>query len=228
MGLGTLNQVNINLPYCYGVVAWAMREQHCWIDNVVRPCSTISFSNDEATRLFMVVGNRGILYLIEQASYLGLFVWSYLGKARYFCNVFDARTLLPCSHFWFYKFTSENVRRIFNYTSKDQVLFFPSRWPNYGRFCLSGELLIRIHYVLAKSKMAGDLIFFCMHISSPLWPHFRVKILLNFLHDNEVIRANLYAYKRILNRRPLTSKVYMSLVSLQKTPFMEKTIYPIF
>ena len=116
--------MNINLPYCYGVVAWAMREQHCWIDNVVRPCSTISFSNDEATRLFMVVGNRGILYLIEQASYLGLFVWSYLGKARYFCNVFDARTLLPCSHFWFYKFTSENVRRIFNYTSKDQVLFF--------------------------------------------------------------------------------------------------------
>ena len=37
-------------------------------------------------------------------------------------------------------------------------------------------------------KMAADLIFFCMHINWPLWPRFRVKILLNFLHDNEVIR----------------------------------------
>ena len=38
---------------------------------------------------------------------------------------------------------------------------------------------------------------------------FREKIILNFLHDNEVIRANLYAYKRILNRRPFMNKVYM-------------------
>ena len=43
-------------------------------------------------------------------------------------------------------------------------------------------------------KLAADLIFFCMHINWPLWPRFRVKIILNFLHDNEVIRANLYAY----------------------------------
>ena len=32
--------------------------------------------------------------------------------------------------------------------------------------------------------MAADLIFFCMHFNWPLWPHFRVNILLNFLHDN--------------------------------------------
>ena len=36
----------------------------------------------------------------------------------------------------------------------------------------------------------------------------RVKIILNFLHDNEVITANLYAYKRISNRRPFMNKVY--------------------
>ena len=57
-------------------------------------------------------------------------------------------------------------------------------------------------------KLAADLIFFCMHINWPLWPRFRVKIILNFLHDNEDIRANLYAYKRILNRRPIFNKVY--------------------
>ena len=53
--------------------------------------------------------------------------------------------------------------------------------------------------------MAADLIFFCIHIN---WPRFRVIIILNSLHDNEVIRANLYAYKRILNRRPFMNKVY--------------------
>ena len=56
--------------------------------------------------------------------------------------------------------------------------------------------------------MADDLIFFCMHIIRPLWTRFRVIIILNFLLDNEVIRANLYAYKRILNRRPFMNKVY--------------------
>ena len=56
--------------------------------------------------------------------------------------------------------------------------------------------------------MAADLIFFCMHLNCPLWPRFRVNILLNFLHDNEVIRVNLYAYKRILNERPFMNKVY--------------------
>ena len=57
--------------------------------------------------------------------------------------------------------------------------------------------------------MAANLIFFCMHINWPSWPRFRVKIILNFLHDNEVIKANLYAYKRILNRRPFMIKVYI-------------------
>ena len=37
-----------------------------------------------------------------------------------------------------------------------------------------------------------------MHINWPSSPRFRIKIILNFLHDNEVIKANLYAYKRIL------------------------------
>ena len=41
----------------------------------------------------------------------------------------------------------------------------------------------------------------------------RVKILLNFLHDNEVIKANLYAYKRILNRRPFMKKVYETYIT---------------
>ena len=44
------------------------------------------------------------------------------------------------------------------------------------------------------SNMADDLI-----------PRFRVKIILNFLHDNEIIRANLHAYKRILNRWPFST-----------------------
>ena len=56
--------------------------------------------------------------------------------------------------------------------------------------------------------MAADLIFSCMHINWPLWPRFRVKIISNFLHDNEVTRANLYTYKTILNRRAFTNKVY--------------------
>ena len=58
--------------------------------------------------------------------------------------------------------------------------------------------------------MAADLIFFCKHINWSWWPRFKVNIILNFLHDNEVIRANLhvYAYKRILNRRPFMNKVY--------------------
>ena len=63
--------------------------------------------------------------------------------------------------------------------------------------------------------MAADLLFFCMHINWPLWPRFRVKIILNFLHDNEVIRANLYAYKRILNRWPFMNKVYISSIVSQ-------------
>ena len=50
------------------------------------------------------------------------------------------------------------------------------------------------------SKMAADLILFCMRINWPLWPRFRLKLILNFFHDNEVIRDNLYAYKRMLNR----------------------------
>ena len=33
------------------------------------------------------------------------------GTIKFF-NVFDPRTLLPSNYFWFYKFTSENVRRI--------------------------------------------------------------------------------------------------------------------
>ena len=41
---------------------------------------------------------------------------------------------------------------------------------------------------------------------------FRVKIILNFLHDNEIIRANLYVYKRILNRRPFMNKVFGSVI----------------
>ena len=136
-----------------------------------------------------------------------------------FCHIvrtFGFTNLLPKIYF-----------AVFLITPKSQFSS-STRWPNYGRFYLSGELLIRIHYVLAKqhrhySKMAADyLIFFCTHLNWPLWPRFRVKILLNFLHDNEVIRANLYAYKRMLSRRPLTNNVYMSLVSLQKTPFMKK------
>ena len=56
--------------------------------------------------------------------------------------------------------------------------------------------------------MAADLIFSCMHINWPLWPRFRVKIISNFLHDNELIKANLYANQRILNRRPFMNNVY--------------------
>ena len=43
-------------------------------------------------------------------------------------------------------------------------------------------------------KMAADLIFFCKYINWPLNPRFSVKIILNFFNDNEVRRANLYAY----------------------------------
>ena len=54
-------------------------------------------------------------------------------EARYFCNVFDAPTLLPFSYFWFYKFTLENVRCIL-IPPKTKVTY-SSRCPNYGRFC---------------------------------------------------------------------------------------------
>ena len=54
-------------------------------------------------------------------------------KTRYFWNVFDVRTLLPNSHFWFYEFTSENFRHIL-ITPKTKFTSF-LRWPNYGRFC---------------------------------------------------------------------------------------------
>ena len=64
--------------------------------------------------------------------YLGLFLKLSHDKARYFCNVFDARTLFPFSYFWFHKFTSENVRRIV-ITPKTKFIS-SSRWPNYGRF----------------------------------------------------------------------------------------------
>ena len=50
------------------------------------------------------------------------------------------------------------------------------------------------------SKMAADIIFFCIY-KLALMTCFRVKIILNFLHDED-IRTNLYAYKRILNRLP--------------------------
>ena len=64
--------------------------------------------------------------------YLGIF-YSFHDKAILFCNVFEARTLLPSNYFWFYKFTSENIRRIL-ITPKTKFDSF-SRWPNYGRFC---------------------------------------------------------------------------------------------
>ena len=69
-------------------------------------------------------------------------------------------------------------------------------WPS-SKFCFFFLFFYRPY-----SKMAADLIFFCMHLNWPL------KILLNFLHDNEITRANLYVYKRILNRRPFMNKVY--------------------
>ena len=36
----------------------------------------------------------------------------------------------------------------------------------------------------------------------------KVEIILNFLHDNEVIKTNLYPCKRILHRLPFMNKVY--------------------
>ena len=56
--------------------------------------------------------------------------------------------------------------------------------------------------------MVADLILFCVYINWPLWLCFRVNILLNFLHNNEIIRDNLYAYKRLLNQRTFMNKVY--------------------
>ena len=67
------------------------------------------------------------------------------------------------------------------------------------------------------SKIATDLIFFCMHINRPLLPRFGVKIILNLLHDNEVIRANLYAYKRTLNRRPFMFSVRKNVYKRSKS-----------
>ena len=58
-------------------------------------------------------------------------------RAMYFCNVFEARTLLPSSYFSFYKFTSENVRRILITTKTKSTS--SSRCPNFGQFCLSEE-----------------------------------------------------------------------------------------
>ena len=45
-----------------------------------------------------------------------------------------------------------------------------------------------------EQTMAADLIFFCKYINWSLRPRFTVKMILNFMNDNEVIRANLYAY----------------------------------
>ena len=107
---------------------------------------------------------------------------------------------------------------------KDSVLNDTQNLRKYvGEISLRGKIWHKLWTFLNRPywKLAADLIFFCMHINWPLWPRFRVKILLNFLHDNEVIRANLYTYKRILsshfsirsikkkdkNRRPIAETV---------------------
>ena len=56
--------------------------------------------------------------------------------------------------------------------------------------------------------MVAKLIFFCMSINWPSSPGFRVKIILNFKHDNKVIRTNLYSYKILLIWPPFMNKVY--------------------
>ena len=65
--------------------------------------------------------------------------------------------------------------------------------------------------------MAAHLIFLCMYINWPL------KIILNFLHDNEVIRDNFYAYKEILNRRPFLNKVYSKKVAVHQYGTIRQT-----
>ena len=78
------------------------------------------------------------------------------------------------------------------------------------------------------SKMAADLILFCMRINWPLWPRFRLKLILNFFHDNEVIRDNLYAYKRMLNRNKVQCEYKTTcklLVHLHIHFRQEKNIY---
>ena len=56
--------------------------------------------------------------------------------------------------------------------------------------------------------MVAKLIFFYMCINWPSSPGFRVKIILNFKHDNKVIRTNLYSYKILLIWLPFMNKVY--------------------
>ena len=61
------------------------------------------------------------------------------------------------------------------------------------------------------SKMAAILVFFCFQANWPLWPRSRLKILLNFTFESEVIMANLHGNKRILKWRPFWSKVYSGM-----------------
>ena len=44
-----------------------------------------------------------------------------------------------------------------------------------------------------------------------------------FLHDNEVIRDNFYAYKEILNRRPFLNKVYSKKVAVHQYGTIRQT-----
>ena len=76
--------------------------------------------------LFTVFNNREskLKVVLLFRTFFEAFVYD---KARYFCNVFDARTLLPSSYFWFYKFTSENVHHTL-ITPKTKFTS-SSKWP---------------------------------------------------------------------------------------------------